>query len=88
MEPVPSAERGGEEGEWEAMKRVPKFVLEAYGVRDARAWRRKKRIEIRDAIAAVNDARLGCAYLVDGVRLLDLAKRTLNELLEKNKEGR
>lgn len=70
------------------MKTVPKFVLEAYDVRDARAWRRKKRNEIRAASAAVNKARLGCAHLVDGVRLLESASQTLKELLEKNKEGR
>lgn len=85
---MPSAERGGEEGEGEAMKPVPKFVLKAYDVRDSRAWRGKKRNEIRAAIAAVNKARLGCAHLVDGVRLLESASQTLKELLEKNKEGR
>lgn len=85
---MPSAERGGEEGEGEAMNPVPRFVLESYGVSDARAWRRKKRNEIRAAIVAVNNARRGCLYLVDGVRLLDSATQALKELLEKNKEGR
>lgn len=70
------------------MNPVPYFCLESYGVRSARDWRRKKRNEIRAAIAAVNKTRLGCAYLVDGVRLLESATKTLKELLEKNKERR
>lgn len=70
------------------MKKIPKFILEAYDVSTARQWRAEKRKEIRHALRVLCDVRRGCGWLENGVALANRANDALVQLLADNLERR
>ena len=61
------------------MSNIPKHILDSNNC-TGRQWKSKKRKEIKDALEAIHEIYLGCAYMPGGLKILGNVRKSLERL--------